>query len=150
MEGITVKSNKNIFIFSGAVFSLFPYIKQLIGTIAYIVDGDMLDLQNYILSFAVNMVFFAFVILLAVLQIQRNRKGIRNRLLPVIGILISALYLLFQVLTAGTLLPQYIILSRLGLVHTIYVMYFKNWLFLGVLGHILLIVGYCKSLIRKK
>ena len=144
-----MKSVKNIFLLSGAVFSLFPYIKQLIGTIAYIVDGDMLDLQNYILSFAANMVFFALVILLAMLQVRCNRKGSRNWLLTIVGISVSAVYFVFQVLTASTLLPKYIILSRLGLVHTVYVMYVKNWLFLGILGHILLIIGYCRSLLRK-
>ena len=143
-----MREKKKILLCVGAVLATLPFIKRLIDLIR-----SVSSLQNPLtgynfLAMLVNVVFIVSVVILAVLQIRNDCKCRGKRLLPIVGIIVSSLYLLFIAISFPAEYPRYLIYNHLNLLTIQYFIaaFLSNFLVFGVVGHILLLIGHIKSI----
>lgn len=142
-----MREKKNILICVGAALSTLPLIKYLIDFICSVLLQKTITGYN-ILAMLVNVLFFVFVVILAVVQICNNCKCSTKRTIPIVGIVVSGLLLLADVSSLIEEYQRYIIYKSLDLVTIQYFIaaFVSNFLVLAITGHILLLIGYIKSI----
>ena len=142
-----MREKKNILLCVGAVLSGLPFVKYLADLICSAFLQKPLTGYNFLAIFG-NVVFVAFVVILAVLQIRNNCKCRGKGLLPIVGIVVSSLYLLFIAISFPAEYPRYFIYKHLYLLTIQYFVeaFVSNFLVFGVIGHILLLIGHIKSI----
>ena len=143
-----MQSKKNIILCVGAVLSALPFV----GYFADLIRSVIL-LQNPFTGYdlfgmIVNTVFIAAVVILAVLQIRSNCKGSGKRAIPIMGSVVSGVYLLVEVLLVLAEYPSYIVMDYLNLftIQSFIAIFVSNFLIFCVVGHILLLIGHIKSI----
>lgn len=141
-----MKENNKKYLLIGAILSVFPLLR-FIADCLYTTNGKNFSL---IVAMVVNLVFSAFVVVLAVVQMKMNCKKRCKRIVSIVGIAVSGLCIISTLFTGLSVLPQYVIVSYLGLISTAIALFIENFVILGMIGHILLLIGYVKSLPKRK
>jgi len=159
-----MKEKKNVFLLLGTVLSVMPlisnivrsliYIKNYTAILPYVSADDMLSsmIVDALLPTIVNVVLIVLMVILAVLQLRCNTRKHDNYKLPIIGIIASSLCLVYTVFSVIAKIPSAIIHQSLDLLS---VRYFINELFIhlvfvGIIGFVLLVIAYIKSLPKRK
>jgi len=150
-----MKEKKNILLLIGVVLALFPFGVYLITRF-----GGYLRLLSALTSrsvvwffslFALNVVFYSAVAILAISQLRNNCRHTGKRAIPIIGIVLSGLYLAYYIFSIPAKLPSGLLYNYLGLLTVIKTLFFKNLSSVAApVGHILLVIGFVKSLPKKK
>ena len=141
-----MKESRNKYLFIGAILSSCPLFR-FITEFLYATDGKIFSL---IVALVVNLAFFVFVVTLAVAQMKINRQKSCKRVVSIVGIAVSGLCIISTLFTGLSVLPQYVIVSYLGLISTAIALFVENFVIFGMIGHILLLIGYVKSLPKRK
>lgn len=149
-----MKQKKNILLLIGTVLALFPFgVYMLTRLGGYIKLLPALTSEQIVWFFsllALNVVFYAAVVFLAVVQLRNHCKCRAKRVIPILGIVLSGLNLAYYIISIPASLPSGLLQNYLGLLSVITTLFFKNLAIAGPIGHILLIIGYAKSLQDKK
>ena len=108
-------------------------------------------IRNTVLPWIIKLILFTPVVILALVQLVHNRKNIKNRTLTIAGIVVSSLCLLLAILFIPGELPSFLVYVKLDIVSFQYiinalVMYLIQY---GIVGHILLLISYIRSLPQK-
>lgn len=158
-----MKKRENVFLLLGTVLSALPLISNIVKSLKYIRTyipilpivsaDDMLSsmIVDLLLPMVADVFFVALIVILAVLQLRCNKRNPNNRTLPTIGIIAGSLCFTYTVFSVIAKIPSAIIHQSLDLLS---VRYFVNellihFVFLGIIGYILLMIAYIKSLPKR-
>lgn len=151
-----MKKNKNPLLLLGTIFSAFTlcvHILTIPQNFFKLIQFAMVPLiRNTVLPWIIKLVLFVAVVILALVQLVRNRKNVKNRTLPITGIVVSSVCLLLAILSIPGAFPLFLVHVELDLVAFRYiinalVIYLIRY---GIIGHVLLLIGYARSLPKKK
>ncbi len=145
-----MKKSKNILLLTGMGISLFSLCILIYKFIFYLSDikasGEVFALLGG------NVILYVIVISLAIVQFVRNLRNTNSLVLSVIGITISSVCLVLSVISIPSKIPQFLIYDHLGLADIRYLAntFIGGFVSQGIIGHILLIIGYTLSLQKRK
>ena len=150
-----MKKGKNITLLIGiicnftiAVWQLMQFIYHSLTVmteknIKYFLNGDILPIA----------IIFLLMIFPVVLLVH-NLKSKTGKVLPIVSIIVNCVVLLWILLFSFTPdIPQYLIISKLGIIDTYLVLivnFLKSGGLLFIIGYALLIIGSFLSLPKKK
>ena len=144
-----MKERKNIFLLIGALILLFPLCTHILNVIAYVTGLKIT--ANILLLLIGNVAVNLLPMFISSVQIICNQRNKRTWVVPVVGIALSGYYFVMAICSIVTSLPSFQIHVTLNLLSSMSVLLrvIANWV-LGVVGHIVLLIGYIKSLPQKR
>lgn len=151
-----MKKSKNALLLLGTIFSAFTlcvHILTISQNLFELIQFAMMPvIRNTVLPWIIKLVLFAAVVILALVQLVRNRKNVKNRALPIAGIAVSFLCLVMALLSILGELPKFLIFVHLDLATFRYIIntLLVDLIRYGIIGHVLLLIGYSCSLPKKK
>ena len=107
----------------------------------------------YLALIGINVLLYALWMLFPSILLLRNLRNKRSIMIATISIIVSVAYLLKDISALISLLPNYLLLSKLGLIDTyltVILSYIKNSGLVVSLGQILIIIGSVLSLRKKE
>lgn len=150
-----MKKSKNALLLLGTIFSAFTlcvHILTIPQNFFELIQFAMVPvIRNTVLPWIIKLVLFTTVVILALVQLVRNRKNVKKRALPIAGIVVSSVCLSLAILSIPGALPRFLVHVKLDFVTFRYiinelVMYLIHY---GIVGHILLLISYARSLPQK-
>lgn len=151
-----MKKSKNVLLFLGIIFSAFTlcvHILTISQNFFELIQFAMVPLiRNTVLPWIIKLVLFTAVVVLALVQLVRNRKNNKSCTLIIAGIVVSIVCLVVAILSIVGELPRILIFVYLDfatfryIINTLLVYLIRY----GIIGHILLLIGYARSLPEKK
>ncbi len=145
-----MKKTKNILLLVGII----PIIIYL-STSAYglLVNGIQLFSDYHLTLMLSNILFAILVLVLPLILLVRNLKGKSGNAVAIICIIASAAYIVRSLSLVFRSLPNYIVLSELGLIEnylTVILSYIKNGGLITILGQVAVIIGSAISIGKEK
>lgn len=151
-----MKERKNALLLLGIIFSAFTLCVHIL-----IIPQNLFELiqfamvpviRNTVLPWIIKLVLFAAVVILALVQLVHNRKNVKNRTLPIAGIVVSSVCLLLAILSIPGALPRFLLHVKLDIVTFRYIIteLVMHLIRYGIIGHVLLLIGYACSLPKKE
>ena len=136
-----MKKTKNILLLVG-IIPVFIYL----STIAYglLVNAIQLFSDYHLTLMLSNILFAILVLVLPLILLVRNLKGKSGKAVAIICIIASAAYIVRSLSLVFRSLPNYIVLSELGLIEnylTVILSYIKNGGLITILGQVAVIIG---------
>ena len=145
-----MKRGKNILLLIGIVWTGIVLLLNIGRFFISALNGVS---DFYLALIGINVLLYALWMLFPSILLLRNLRNKRSIMIATISIIVSVAYLLKDISALISLLPNYLLLSKLGLIDTyltVILSYIKNSGLVVSLGQILIIIGSVLSLRKKE
>lgn len=138
-----MKKGKNITLIIGIIciftFTVWQLIQFVYQSFTVLTEENIkYFLIGYILPIAIIILLMIFPVVLLV----QNLKNKTGKVLPIVSIIVNCIALLWALFfSLAPAIPQYLILSKMGIIDVFIVNFLKSGVLLFVIGYAALIIG---------